>query len=114
MQEISIKKAIVHDMKKDVNHLISLTRMKFSFQSVHDVKLLDYHYTFWEEPQMSGRKLRKEGYLDAKLIETPTAIRRISAAATLKSQRHGYETWNNAYVTLRYNKSHSSFYSIFF
>jgi len=85
MQELSIKKELANDMKK----------------SVQDVKLLDYHYTFWEEPQMSGRKLRKEGYLYVKLIEQPTAIRRISAA-TMKTQRHGFETWQNGYVTLRF------------
>jgi len=58
---------------------------------------------------MSGRKLRKEGQLYAKLAELPTAMRRISAAATLKPNRHGFETWRNAYVTLRLNIRNFSF-----
>lgn len=65
------------------------------------MKLLDYHYTFWEEPQMSGRKLRKEGYLSVMLIEQPTAMRRLSTT-TMKTQRHGFEKYRNAYVTLRF------------
>jgi hypothetical protein len=69
-------------------------------KSVHDIKLLDYHYIFWEEPQMSGRQLRKEGYLHIKLVEPPTTMRRLGAA-TLKTHRHPFETWRNAYVTLR-------------
>lgn len=72
-------------------------------KSVHDVKLLDYHYIFWEEPQMSGRKLRKEGHLYTKLVESPTPMRRLSAA-TLKSHRQPFEAWRNAYVTLRYER----------
>ncbi len=72
------------------------------------MKLLDYHYTFWEEPQMSGRKLRKEGYLYVKLVEQATPIRRISAV-TIKSQRHGFESWQNGYVTLRFNYYSSLF-----
>ncbi|CAF1378205.1 unnamed protein product [Adineta steineri] len=88
MQEISIKKELANDMKKE---------------SIHDVKLLDYHYIFWEEPQMSGRKLRKEGSLHVKLIEPPTPIRLLSAA-TLKSHRQPFETWRNAYVTLRVDR----------
>ena len=66
------------------------------------MNLLDYHYAFWEEPQMSGRQLRKEGYLSAKLVEQPSAIKRLGAA-TIKSYRHGFESWNNAYVTLRFD-----------
>ena len=50
---------------------------------------------------MSGRKLRKEGYLQVKLLETPTTIQRLSAV-TLKSHRSPLESWRNAYVTLRY------------
>jgi hypothetical protein len=72
------------------------------------VNLLDYHYAFWEEPQMSGRKLRKEGYLQVKLVEQPTAIRRISQA-TMKTPRHGFEAWKDGYVTLRFNRNSSSF-----
>lgn len=68
---------------------------------MYDVKLLDYHYTFWEEPQMSGRKLRKEGVLYTKLIEPSTTMRRLGAA-TLKSHRTPFESWREAYVTLRY------------
>jgi hypothetical protein len=64
------------------------------------VHLLDYHFVFWEEPQMSGRQLRMEGYLYTKLIETPTAMQRLTAA-TLKSGRLPFEHWRNAYVTLR-------------
>ena len=64
------------------------------------MNFLDYHYAFWEEPQMSGRKLRKEGYLYCKLVEQSTGIKRLSQA-TMKSQRHGFESWQNAYVTLR-------------
>ncbi len=104
MQEISIKKELANDMKKSVRiFLLFFIFIFFSFvQSVQDVKLLDYHYTFWEEPQMSGRKLRKEGYLFAKLVESPSAMRRISAAA-MKTQRHGFETWKSGYITLRLN-----------
>jgi hypothetical protein len=67
---------------------------------------------------MSGRKLRKEGYLYAKLIELPTAMKRFSAVA-LKTHRHGFEAWQSAYITLRFNTNKSSFlfllikYSIF-
>jgi len=64
---------------------------------------------------MSGRKLRKEGYLYAKLIEPPTSMRRLSAVA-IKSNRHGFEAWRNAYLTLRFNTNKSFFlikYSIF-
>lgn len=71
------------------------------------MKLLDYHYAFWEEPQMSGRKLRKEGYLYVKLNEQANTIRRIGAA-TMKLQRHGFEAWHSGYVTLRFIE-HSSF-----
>lgn len=67
------------------------------------MKLLDYHFTFWEEPQMSGRKLRKEGYLTVMLVEQPTTMRRLSSVA-LKVQRHGFESWRNAYVTLRFDR----------
>ncbi|CAF1617564.1 unnamed protein product [Rotaria magnacalcarata] len=88
MQELSIKKMLANDMKKN---------------SINDVKLLDYHYTFWEEPQMSGRQLRKEGMLYTKLVEPATAIRRLGNA-TLKSHRHPFETWRNAYVTLRVDR----------
>ncbi|CAF3547720.1 unnamed protein product [Rotaria sordida] len=88
MQELSIKKALATDTKKS---------------NAHEVKLLDYHYTFWEEPQMSGRKLRKEGFLHTKLVEPATAMRRLGAA-TLKSHRHSFETWRNAYVTLRVDR----------
>ncbi|CAF1240206.1 unnamed protein product [Adineta ricciae] len=88
MQEISIKKELANDLKKN---------------SVNDVKLLDYHYIFWEEPQMSGRKLRKEGSLYVKLVEPPTAIKRLSAA-TLKSHRQPFEIWRNVYVTLRVDR----------
>ncbi|UJR36230.1 hypothetical protein I4U23_028962 [Adineta vaga] len=88
MQEISIKKELANDLKKN---------------SVHDVKLLDYHYIFWEEPQMSGRKLRKEGHLFTKLVEPPSAMKRLSAA-TLKSHRQPFEGWRNAYVTLRVDR----------
>ena len=49
---------------------------------------------------MSGRKLRKEGSLYVKLVEPPTAIKRLSAA-TLKSHRQPFENWRNVYVTLR-------------
>ena len=84
MQELSIKKELANDVKK----------------SVQDIRLQDYHYVFWEEPQMSGRKLRKEGYLSTKLVVAPTAMRRFTAA-TLKSHRSAFETWTNAYVTLR-------------
>jgi hypothetical protein len=73
-----------------------------SLQSAQDVHLLDYHLVFWEEPQMSGRKLRKEGYLQAKLLESPSAMQRISAA-TLKTHRSPLESWKNAYITLRYD-----------
>lgn len=55
---------------------------------------------------MSGRKLRKEGYLYAKLVESPTAMRRLTAA-TLKTPRHGFETWRNAHITLRFNTTNS-------
>ncbi|CAF2400115.1 unnamed protein product [Rotaria sp. Silwood2] len=88
MQELSIKKALATDMKKS---------------NVQDVQILDYHYIFWEEPQMSGRKLRKEGFLYTKLVESATAIRRLGAA-TLKSHRHSFETWRNAYITLRVDR----------
>lgn len=50
---------------------------------------------------MSGRKLRKEGYLEAKLLESGIAMRRLSVA-TLKVNKHGFESWHNAYVTLRF------------
>lgn len=53
---------------------------------------------------MSGRKLRKEGVLQVKLVEPANAIR-ILGAATLKSHRHPFETWRSAYVTLRYNNN---------
>ncbi|CAF3144888.1 unnamed protein product [Rotaria socialis] len=88
MQELSIKKMLANDMKKN---------------SINDVKLLDYHFAFWEEPQMSGRQLRKEGMLYTKLVEPATAIRRLGNA-TLKSHRHPFETWRNAYVTLRVDR----------
>jgi hypothetical protein len=57
---------------------------------------------------MSGRKLRKEGYLYTKLVESPTTMRRLGAA-TLKSHRQPFETWRNAYVTLRYSSTNSCF-----
>ncbi|CAF4488117.1 unnamed protein product [Rotaria sp. Silwood1] len=88
MQELSIKKVLATEMKKS---------------NVQDVNILDYHYTFWEEPQMSGRKLRKEGFLYTKLVEPGTTIRRLGAA-TLKSHRYSFETWRNAYVTLRVDR----------
>lgn len=72
------------------------------FQSAQEVTLLDYHYTFWEEPQMSGRKLRKDGHLSVMLVESPTAMRRLSTTA-LKTHRHGFESYRNAYVTLRFD-----------
>lgn len=50
---------------------------------------------------MSGRKLRKEGYLYTKLVEPASTMKRLSAA-TLKSHRQPLEVWRNAYVTLRY------------
>ncbi|CAF5197690.1 unnamed protein product, partial [Rotaria magnacalcarata] len=52
---------------------------------------------------MSGRQLRKEGMLYTKLVEPATAIRRLGNA-TLKSHRHPFETWRNAYVTLRVDR----------
>jgi hypothetical protein len=55
---------------------------------------------------MSGRKLRKEGYLHTKLVEPPTAMRLLTAA-TLKSHRQPFETWRNAYVTLRYKRTNT-------
>lgn len=56
---------------------------------------------------MSGRKLRKEGVLQVKLVEPANAIR-ILGAATLKSHRHPFETWRSAYVTLRYNNNNNN------
>lgn len=50
---------------------------------------------------MSGRQLRKEGYLSVRLIEQPNAIRRFGATA-MKIHRHGFESWRDAYVTLRF------------
>jgi hypothetical protein len=62
---------------------------------------------------MSGRKLRKEGYLYTKLIEPPTAMRRLGAA-TLKSHRPPFESWRNAYVTLRFEIINSFLFFIKF
>jgi hypothetical protein len=52
---------------------------------------------------MSGRKLRKEGYLYVKLVEPSTTMRRLSTVAH-KNPRHGFEAWQNAYVTLRVDR----------
>ncbi|CAF4190031.1 unnamed protein product, partial [Rotaria magnacalcarata] len=41
--------------------------------------------------------------LYTKLVEPATAIRRLGNA-TLKSHRHPFETWRNAYVTLRVDR----------
>lgn len=62
---------------------------------------------------MSGRKLRKEGYLTVLLIEPPTTMRRLSAA-TMKVQRHGFETWRKAYVTLRFDRNSFNSYEFSF
>jgi len=48
---------------------------------------------------MSGRQMKKEGYLLARLIEQSNPSR-LWAVAT-RSQRHGFESWKEAYVTLR-------------
>lgn len=50
---------------------------------------------------MSGRILRKEGHLYAKLVEASTPMKRLSAA-TMQKHRAPFEIWRNAYVTLRY------------
>ena len=49
---------------------------------------------------MSGRILRKEGHLYAKLVEASTPMKRLSAA-TMQKHRAPFDIWRNAYVTLR-------------
>lgn len=88
MQELSIKKKLASDTKKN---------------GANEIQLLDYHLTFWEEPQMSGRILRKEGHLYAKLVEASTPMKRLSAA-TMQKHRAPFDIWRNAYVTLRVDR----------
>jgi hypothetical protein len=99
MQELSIKKVLANDLKKNVDIVFETIFMTHS-PIYPECQRYSTHYIFWEEPQMSGRKLRKEGYLSTKLVMPPTAIQRLTAA-TLKSHRSTFETWKNAYVTLR-------------
>ena len=104
MQELSIKKELAKDLKKTVKFTSEKTKefIFVVFQSLQDIRLLDYHFIFWEEPQMNGRKLRKEGHLFVKLLERSSSKFLLSAAAAaLNADSSPFESWRNAYVTLR-------------
>ncbi|CAF1370835.1 unnamed protein product, partial [Didymodactylos carnosus] len=81
MQEISIKKFLAIDLKRS---------------APSDVSLLRYSLTFWEEPQLTGKNLRKEGLLYTRVSSPP-----MQRLARLAVKQKTFETWKATYVTLR-------------